>query len=513
MTDEKSRDIQFQRARARGRSVHLPLIVSIPLLIGLLVLTTGILNKNILSTTVLNAVPESSRGQVEESLKLLSNLTYLSAALAAVAGLLLAFIIIRPIRRLSVAMAALAHHGIASEVDFTRTGTEIGELGESFNRVMGMISNSMPERARFLFHSIASGLMAFDGEGVFTMINSAADKMLELNGVGVRNRTVSEFLGGFGQMDELIALLERSRIEEVDSSGEKVRVRTASGREIHLMVTTVTLSDPHSGRREILATLMDLSRVRQINEQMQQSDKLSSLGTLAAGVAHEIRNPLASLRGLTQLLAEDLGPEDPKHRYAKVILGEVDRLNSVVQQLLDFSAVSREEKARTDLNSLIRNALQLAKPALKKKPEVRVELQLAELLPPVGVYERKIVQALLNLILNAIEAVDDRGTVRIATRTGKGRIEVEIANTGSYIEPEQRERIFDPFFTTKDGGTGLGLAITHQIARQHDGSIEVRSFREEGTAFILSIPDKSPQDRHPEGPRSGGLSSSQPQRL
>jgi signal transduction histidine kinase len=279
------------------------------------------------------------------------------------------------------------------------------------------------------------------------------------------------------------------------------------------MVTTVTLSDPHSGRREILATLMDLSRVRQINEQMQQSDKLSSLGTLAAGVAHEIRNPLASLRGLTQLLAEDLSPEDPKQRYVKVILGEVDRLNSVVQQLLDFSAVSREEKARVDLNGLIQNALQLAKSALKKKPEVRVELQLAESLPPVGVYERKIVQALLNLILNAIEAVDDQGVVRIETRMGKGRVEVEIANTGSYIDPEQQERIFDPFFTTKDGGTGLGLAITHQIARQHDGFIEVRSTREEGTAFTLSIPDKALQNKNLESVHSGKLSSPQPQRL
>ena len=490
MTNEEARNLQYRQVTTSGKRLHLPMIVSIPLLIGLLVLTTGIFNKNIIETTLVKAVPEENEAIVTEAVKILTNLTYISAVLASVAGLLLAMIIVRPIRRLSIAMAELADHGVAKEVDFTRTGTEIGELGASFNRVMGMISNSMPERTRFLFHNIATGLLAFDEEGVFTMINSATDKMLELKGVGVRNRTVSEFLGCFGQMDELIDLLEQSRITSTDYSGKKVRVQTDSGRNLNLMVTTVTVADPHSDRKETIATLMNLSRIRQINEQIQQSDKLSSLGTLAAGVAHEIRNPLASLRGLTQLLAEDLSEEDPKHKYIQVILREVDRLNSVVQQLLDFSAVSREEKALTNVNDLLQNALQLAKPALKKKPGVKQEINLSETLPSIGVFERKIVQAFLNIVLNAIEAVDEEGTVRVETRQVPEGVEIDIANTGSYIDPEKQERIFDPFFTTKDKGTGLGLAITHQIISQHDGTIRIQSDPERGTCFTISIPGK-----------------------
>lgn len=481
-------DSDIQRVKSWNRRIHLPMIVSIPLLIGLLVLTTGIINKNILITTALGEFPGEVRLRLEQSLELLDNLTYVSAALASVAGLVLALIIVRPIRRLSSAMSELADRGVAQQVDFTQTATEIGELGQSFNRVMALISSSLPERARFLFHNMASGVIAFDGEGIITTINSAADKMLELRGVGVKNQYVQPFLKRFGHMDELIELLEEARLQGKNYAAKPVRVTTISGREVNLAVTTTTVADSHNQKSETIATIMDLSRIQQIDQQIQQSDKLSSLGTLAAGVAHEIRNPLASLRGLTQLLGEDLPDDDPKRKYAKVILEEVDRLNTVVQQLLDFSAVSKEESHQSDLNELLRRALQLAQPVLKKRPAVRLELELSESLPAVGVYQRKMIQAFLNVLLNAIEAVDETGTVRITSRATPERVVFDIANTGSYIEPEQRRRIFDPFFTSKDRGTGLGLAITHQIVSQHEGTIHVRSDRERGTCFTLSLP-------------------------
>ena len=478
----------LERARKRSRFVQLPMIVSIPLLIGLLVLISGIVSKNILLTTMFDVAPDTSPGQLEQSGRLMDNLTYVSAALSALAGLILALIIVRPIRQLSSAMSDLADRGITKQVDFTRTGAEIGQLGDSFNRLMGLLSSTMPERARFLFHNIASGLIGVDGEGFFTTINSAADKMLELHGVGIRDRRVREFLSRFGEMQELIDLLEEARATGRDYSAKRVRVKTLSGREVNIIVTTTTMSDPHSGRTETLATLMDLYRIQKINEQIQQGDKLSSLGTLAAGVAHEIRNPLASLRGLTQLLGEDLVEKDPKNRYVGVILEEVDRLDGVVQQLLDFSAVSKEEKHRTDINELLQRALNLAQPALKKKRDAHVALDLAESLPPVGVFERKMVQAFLNLILNAIEAVNEDGEVGIKSRQVEDRVEVLISNTGSYIEPERRERIFDPFFTTKDKGTGLGLAITHQIVQLHEGAITCDSDAQAGTWFTLALP-------------------------
>lgn len=460
MMNQQRRGQTVQQVGSWNRFLNLPMIVSIPLLIGLLVLISGIVNRNILITHIIDRSPEPIQEQMEASLALLVNLTYISAAVASVAGLALALVILRPIRRLSAAMTELADRGVAPKLDFTRTGTEIGVLGQSFNRMMDLISSSLPERARFLFHNMASGLIAFDGEGKLTAINSALDKMLEFQGVGIKNRFLRPFLSQFGDMSELTELLEEARLEGKNYSSRKVRVVTISGKEVNLAVTTTTLSDSHTGKTETIATIMNLSMLQQINEQIQHSDKLSSLGTLAAGVAHEIRNPLASLRGLTQLLKEDLPPDHPKHTYAQMILEEVDRLNAVVQQLLDFSAVSKEETNLSNLNELLLKALQLAKPALKKKKNVRIELDLVDPPPCLGVYERKMVQAFLNVLLNAIEAVDEQGTVKITSRLEPEKVEFDIANTGSFIEPTQLEKIFDPFFYHQGSGNGAG-ALDH----------------------------------------------------
>ena len=478
--------IRFQSPGIWNRQLHLPMIVSIPLLIGLIVLIAGVLTRNILVNTFGSGASEAFHLQMQSSIGLLNNIVYISATLAALAGLFLAIMIVRPLRRLSEALTNLADHGVTDQLDLTATGMEIGDLGQSFNRVMDIVSDSMPERARTVFHNIASGILAFDGAGNLTFINSAADKMLELRGVGIRNQEVRSFLSRFGELDELIEVLETTRTQKSDYSGEQVTIRTISGTEVQLMVTTTTIVDYRNRRTETIATLINSDHVEEINQRIQHNDKLSSLGTLAAGVAHEVRNPLASLRGLTQLLKEDLAPEDPKGEYAEVILKEVDRLNAVVQQLLDFSAVSQEKVQRADLNDLMSRALQLANPALKKK-DVRLELELDETLQPVGVYERKMIQAFLNVVLNAIEAAEGEGTVRITSRRLGDFVEFDVANSGSYIDPKTQERIFDPFFTTKDRGTGLGLSTTLQIIRQHEGSIDVTSDPASGTCFTISV--------------------------
>ncbi len=349
-------------------------------------------------------------------------------------------------------------------------------------------SVSMPERTRYLFDKMASGLLAFDGEGNITFLNSSARRILELPEEDFIKKNYKKILDKSGDFNELVSILEESKIGGIDHSARRIQVTTPSGRRAVLAVTTTTMHDSMSKAQETIATLTDLTRAREINEQIQQSDKLSSLGTLAAGVAHEIRNPLASLRGLTQLLGEDLTPENPKSRYITVILEEVDRLNGVVQQLLDFSAVSKEEIHKSNINNLIERSIQLAQPAVHKKKDIQLHRHLDPAIPDIPVFPRRIVQAVLNLLLNALDAVDSEGSITITTRPGRNQLLIDIHNSGSYIEPEQQARIFDPFFTTKDRGTGLGLSITHQIARQHRGSLRVDSSQEGGTSFQILLP-------------------------
>jgi two-component system NtrC family sensor kinase len=221
-----------------------------------------------------------------------------------------------------------------------------------------------------------------------------------------------------------------------------------------------------------------------------QSERLASLGLLAAGVAHEINNPIGAVLALTALTLEDMPESHPDRENLTEVLKQSERCRGIVKGLLDFSRQSRGNMQPLDLNTLIKDTLSLiGKQSLFFNIQVVQDLDLE--LPAVIGDRSQLQQVFMNLLINAVQAMDEKGTITVVTRgSGEERVEVRISDTGHGIPPGQIDKIFDPFFTTKESGcgTGLGLSIVYGIVTTHRGTISVESEAGKGSTFTIRLP-------------------------
>jgi len=227
-------------------------------------------------------------------------------------------------------------------------------------------------------------------------------------------------------------------------------------------------------------------QILEVEAQLRRADRLSALGELAAGMAHEIRNPLGSIRGTAEILQEGVDPQDRRYEFGRILLKEVDRLNKVVQNFLDFARPSEPERERVDVNETLRDVFALTRqPAARDGIEVIFEA--GDVASATG-SAKQLQQAFLNLVLNALQAMPRGGRLKVTTAQAAGEVRIVFADTGHGISGEDQDKVFNPFFTTRQEGTGLGLAITHRIVQGHGGRIEVKSRPGEGTDFTMILP-------------------------
>ena len=225
---------------------------------------------------------------------------------------------------------------------------------------------------------------------------------------------------------------------------------------------------------------------------MRRADRLASLGTLTAGLAHEIRNPLVAIKTLTQLLPDRLDDEEFRSHFLHIASGEVDRISSLVNELLEFARPSDPKFETTDINGIVDGMVLLVSTETKKK-QIAVIKDYASDLPSTTVDREQIKQVFLNILLNGIEATPPNGTITVRTRSflkpgGDLHLQIEFTDTGCGIPPEYVEDIFTPFFTTKSKGSGLGLSISSQIIQDHRGYIDVESRLNQGSSFFVNLP-------------------------
>ena len=233
----------------------------------------------------------------------------------------------------------------------------------------------------------------------------------------------------------------------------------------------------------------DLKRSRTY---MRRADRLASLGTLTAGLAHEIRNPLVAIKTLTQLLPDRLEDEEFRNHFVQIASGEVDRISSLVNELLEFARPSEPRLEMEDINGIVDGMLLLISTETKKK-RIQIVKEYAHDLPPVTVDREQIKQVFLNVLLNALDATPENGTITVKTRSflkpgGEHYIQIEFTDTGCGIPSEYIEDIFTPFFTNKTKGSGLGLSISNQIIQDHKGYIDVESHVNKGSTFFVNLP-------------------------
>jgi signal transduction histidine kinase len=227
-------------------------------------------------------------------------------------------------------------------------------------------------------------------------------------------------------------------------------------------------------------------QIMEIEEQLRRADRLSTLGELSAGLAHEIRNPLGAIRGTAEILKEGVDPDDPRHEFAEILVREVDRLNHVLENFLRFARQTPPEQGTFNLNAVVREVLDLTRRQAERS-SVAVIVRLAELPELIG-DGGQLRQALLNLVLNALQVMPDGGQLSVTTRHAGNRAEVLITDSGPGIPAGDETRIFKTFVTTRPDGTGLGLPISQRIVASHGGQITVASTPGAGATFTVALP-------------------------
>jgi signal transduction histidine kinase len=224
---------------------------------------------------------------------------------------------------------------------------------------------------------------------------------------------------------------------------------------------------------------------------MERADRLASVGEMAAGIAHEIKNPLTGIAAAITIIKDDFEPDDPRTEIINEVLEQIKRLDKTVNDLLFFGKPAQPEPTFTNLNSIVEKTLMFASQHRSGK-NIEKKLELEETLPPVYVDPKQIQQVFLNLILNAMQAMQNGGVLTVGTSLvesdGKHWARVSIADTGPGIPAQLLSKIFTPFFTTKAQGTGLGLAICHKLVTQHGGELSVVSEDGVGTVFTVDLP-------------------------
>jgi hypothetical protein len=280
-------------------------------------------------------------------------------------------------------------------------------------------------------------------------------------------------------------------------------LRTAIGK---IAPTYATLTDSAALRTGTLALEQEIraltnrwrefcDRCQRVHEtEMLQAEHLATMGELAAGIAHEIRNPLAGIAGAIEIITKDFPKEHPDREILEDLRQEVRRIEKVLNDLLAYARPKPAQFGRADLKELVARTLHLARQQTGNK-HVDFSIQIAPEVPAFRMDSEQLHQVLLNLVLNGIQAIDQEGKITIAARldhSGQSNpaeaVEISVSDTGAGIPPEQQERIFRPFYTTKRGGTGLGLSLCRRIIRQHAGTLSVESETGKGSRFIIRLP-------------------------
>ncbi len=345
-------------------------------------------------------------------------------------------------------------------------------------------NQALKEFSESIVESINAGVLACNLEQTVEAWNSAMEQLYGLD----RARAVGRTLGEIFPSELLVELAAAPDARQAFSL-YKFRLRTADRRQL---IVNLSLT-PLVGRDgEVIGRLLivnDLTERVSLEDQLVQAEKLSSIGLLSAGVAHEVNTPLSVITSQAQMLMRQLPAENPQTKTLDKIIKQAFRASEIVNSLLKFSRVSGSEYADLDLNRVIKETLSLVEPMLRAS-KIALNLQLAPELAPVHGNAGRLQQVFMNLIVNARDAMPFGGELTLVTEAENSTVRAEVCDNGVGISPEHLHKIFDPFFTTKSTsrGTGLGLAVSYGIMREHSGTIQAESRVGKGTTFRLEFP-------------------------
>jgi len=347
---------------------------------------------------------------------------------------------------------------------------------------------SIKEYLENILRNLESGVITVDQEGRITTFNRAAEKMIQWKASETMSRDCQILEPKLAQL--LLSTLSNQK----GRSGVEMTLHTKEGKPLPVGVSTSLLQSQQGNLLGAIALFSDLTEVKELEREKWKAEKLAYIGTLAASIAHEIKNPLVSIKTLAQLLPERHGDSEFRDHFSHIALKEVDRIDLLVSQMLDLkgdSSPSHFESLR--LEEIVEEILLLLSNQIKKQ-QIRLEREYCSSTSCVWGDRFQLKQAFWNVILNSVQAMERGGVLTVSTRlseNGMGseeKIVLKISDTGNGIPEDHLGKIFDLFFTTKQGGTGLGLSICYKIVAAHRGNIRAESQLQQGTSFFISLP-------------------------
>ncbi|MEE9268968.1 MAG: ATP-binding protein [Candidatus Krumholzibacteria bacterium] len=341
-----------------------------------------------------------------------------------------------------------------------------------------------------ILSNMSSGVMVIDFAGRILSINPTAEEIL---GVSKEDMETMDTAAAFETlMPEFGNVLLKALHAEESKTRHELTVKRAGGKDVPLGLSISLLKDDDGKKRGVIAVFQDLTEVRDMQERVRKADRLAAIGELSAGIAHEIRNPLASISGSIEMLSNelDLGSED--RRLMELIMKESDRLDRIITDFLEFARLRPPAMEEVSVGRCLDDVLALLENSTSLSCNVKTLIHNEAKNVVVRFDEEQMKQVLLNLAINACEAMPNNGTLTIRVRKlDDGSLSVAFQDEGTGISGEARDRLFEPFFTTKEGGTGLGLAIAHKIVTAHGGRIMAKNRKGGGTEMCIVFPPAS----------------------
>jgi signal transduction histidine kinase len=484
-------------AADRARRSAMRLVISVPALLVLFTLAFGLISYLLIMS---QWELLESRGLDRVAAELLQG--HLIAMIALVilsagAGVGIVYTILRPIRAIEKTARGIIEGRLDQRVPPIRASDELGRLSHSFNSMIDFLNSCIEDRNRYMVEGIMTGLLLIDFDGRIKALNSTGAKLLGLDSATALGRTLRELRGSASSEDTLWDDLDEALRSDLSRMTDETVLNSSVG-GVSLMVAISVLRDNRKAPFGLMLNFRDAAEMRQLSEQLGKADQLAALGTFTMGLAHELRNPLGSIKGMIQLLALERPQTTDAKEIIDRVVGEVNRLDRFIRELLDFSHSAPAPAVDVDLSVVLRHSVDQVRGQFPATGEEDMEL-IADLppLPCVLGEPDRLVQAFSNILRNAFEAArpGSRITVRAETSLAgeNRRVIVHFHNTGSTIRASDIDKVFDPFFSTKNRGSGLGLPIAYQILKQNGASVDLEVGPDE-VDFLVAFPVKTPSD-------------------
>lgn len=346
-----------------------------------------------------------------------------------------------------------------------------------------------------IIESIRSGLITVDLEGTIYTFNSAAVEITGFSAARMHGTAIAEL---FGDISENIEYTLKNSVSVEKQPRFVTDIFTPEGFVVHIGYNISPLFSEEGETTGLIITFQDLTEIRSMEENVRRKDRLAAVGRVAAGLAHEIRNPLGAMRGAIQVLESNTPPDSSQAKLMDIILRESDRLNRIITNFLTYARPRAANFSETDVREAISDTFAL----LSHSPDVADHHTLKTILPETPVLisadSTQLKQIFWNLARNGLQAMPDGGTLEVKLENDTlNRIRIIFSDTGCGMSPEQVEKLFEPFSNSTTGGTGLGLSIVYQIVRDHGGTINIRSRESEGTFITVEFPTDLKNDSFP----------------